>query len=36
MTPAAEYFEFQTGGGGSGTHFYLFDIRFESSAVGDR
>ena len=22
--------------GGSGTHFYLFDIRFESSAVGDR
>jgi hypothetical protein len=22
--------------GRSGTHFYLFDIRFESSVVGDR
>jgi hypothetical protein len=35
MTPAAEYFDSEPEGG-SGTHFYLFDIRFESSAVGDR
>ena len=34
MTLAAEYFEFQIGGGGSGTNFDLFDIRFEFVGSG--